>query len=180
MMKERIMTYLKEHGKSNVNDLAAALEMAGAKHFPSLIKTISKMESQSLLRFSDDGSLALRKEREKKKEPTVQGVFRANKAGFGFLHVDENEDDMFIGRNDVGYAIDGDTVEVVVKKPADRLKGTAAEAKVVAIVDRSLKTAVGTFILDDDKPKYAGYIRSKNQKIQQKIYIKKEPVVLKG
>ncbi|HGK7686051.1 TPA: ribonuclease R [Streptococcus pyogenes] len=180
MMKERIMTYLKEHGKSNVNDLAAALEMAGAKHFPSLIKTISKMESQSLLRFSDDGSLALRKEREKKKEPTVQGVFRANKAGFGFLHVDENEDDMFIGRNDVGYAIDGDTVEVVVKKPADRLKGTAAEAKIVAIVDRSLKTAVGTFILDDDKPKYAGYIRSKNQKIQQKIYIKKEPVVLKG
>lgn len=179
-MKERIMTYLKEHGKSNVNDLAAALEMAGAKHFPSLIKTIYKMESQSLLRFSDDGSLALRKEREKKKEPTVQGVFRANKAGFGFLHVDENEDDMFIGRNDVGYAIDGDTVEVVVKKPADRLKGTAAEAKVVAIVDRSLKTAVGTFILDDDKPKYAGYIRSKNQKIQQKIYIKKEPVVLKG
>lgn len=66
-MKERIMTYLKEHGKSNVNDLAAALEMAGAKQFPSLIKTISKMESQSLLRFSDDGSLALRKEREKKK-----------------------------------------------------------------------------------------------------------------
>lgn len=179
-MKERIMTYLKEHGKSNVNDLAAALEMAGAKHFPSLIKTISKMESQGLLRFSNDGSLALRKEREKKKEPTVQGVFRANKAGFGFLFVDESEDDMFIGRNDVGYAIDGDTVEVVIKKPADRLKGTAAEAKVVAIVDRSLKTAVGTFILDDEKPKYAGYIKSKNQKIQQKIYIKKEPVVLKG
>lgn len=72
-MKERIMTYLKEHGKSNVNDLAAALEMAGAKHFPSLIKTISKMESQGLLRFSNDGSLALRKEREKKKEATVQG-----------------------------------------------------------------------------------------------------------
>ncbi|GAA0058567.1 ribonuclease R [Streptococcus canis] len=179
-MKERIMTYLKEYGKSNVNNLAAALEMAGAKHFPSLIKTISKMESQGLLRFSNDGSLALRKEREKKKEPTVQGVFRANKAGFGFLFVDESEDDMFIGRNDVGYAIDGDTVEVVIKKPADRLKGTAAEAKVVAVVDRSLKTAVGTFILDDEKPKYAGYIKSKNQKIQQKIYIKKEPVVLKG
>lgn len=179
-MKERIMTYLKEHGKSNVNDLAAALEMAGAKHFPSLIKTISKMESQGLLRFSNDGSLALRKEREKKKEATVQGIFRANKAGFGFLSVDENEDDMFIGRNDVGYAIDGDIVEATIKKPADRLKGTAAEAKVVAIVERSLKTAVGTFILDDEKPKYAGYIKSKNQKIQQKIYIKKEPVVLKG
>lgn len=72
-MKERIMTYLKEHGKSNVNDLAAALEMAGAKHFPSLIKTISKMESQGLLRFSNDGSLALRKERERRKRLLFRG-----------------------------------------------------------------------------------------------------------
>lgn len=87
---------------------------------------------------------------------------------------------MFIGRNDVGYAIDGDTVEVIVKKTGDRLKGTAAEAKVVGIVERSLQTVVGRFILDDEKPKYAGYIKSKNQKIQQKIYIKKEPVLLDG
>ncbi|MGT2934432.1 ribonuclease R [Streptococcus castoreus] len=179
-MKENIIAYLKEQGRSNVNDLASALEMAGAKKFPSLIKTISKMESQGMLRFSSDGSLALRKERKKKKEVTVQGVFRANKAGFGFLFVDESEDDMFIGRNDVGYAIDGDTVEVVIKKPADRLKGTAAEARVVGIVEHSLKTAVGKFVLADDKPNYAGYIKSKNQKIQQKIYIKKEPVLLDG
>ncbi|EHI70064.1 ribonuclease R [Streptococcus ictaluri] len=179
-MKENIMTYLKEHGKSNVNDLAAALDMAGAKKFPSLIKEISKMESQRLLRFSNDGSLSLRKPKESKKEITIQGTFRANKAGFGFLHVDDNEDDMFIGRNDVGYAIDGDLVEVVVKKPADRLKGSAAEARVTGIVERSLKTVVGKFVLDDEKPKYAGYIKSKNQKVQQKIYIKKEPVVLDG
>lgn len=118
--------------------------------------------------------------RKKKKEITIQGVFRANKAGFGFLHVNDDEDDMFIGRNDVGYAIDGDTVEVIVKKTGDRLKGTAAEAKVVGIVERSLQTVVGRFILDDEKPKYAGYIKSKNQKIQQKIYIKKEPVLLDG
>ncbi|MEQ9763138.1 ribonuclease R [Streptococcus sp. ZJ151] len=179
-MKEQIFNYLKEHGKSNINDLAASLDMAGAKKFPLLIKEISKMESQRELRFNDDGMLSLRKPREKKEQITVQGVFRANKAGFGFLFVDDNEDDMFIGRNDVGYAIDGDTVEVVIKKPADRLKGTAAEARVVKIVDHALKTVVGKFILDDEKPKYAGYIKSKNQKIQQKIYIKKEPVLLDG
>ncbi|VTT45083.1 ribonuclease R [Streptococcus porcinus] len=179
-MKENIMMYLKEHGKSNINELAASLGMAGAKKFPSLIKEISKMESKRLLRFSDDGSIALRKQEEKKKEITVQGIFRANKAGFGFLQVTDTEDDMFIGKNDVAYAIDGDIVEVVVKKPADRLKGTAAEAKVVGIVERALRTVVGKFVLDDEKPKYAGYIKSKNQKVQQKIYIKKEPVVLDG
>lgn len=179
-MRENIIQYLKEHGKSDINTIAAALDMAGAKKFPSLIKEISQMESKRLLRFSDDGTIALRKPKEEKKEITIQGVFRANKAGFGFLHINDDEDDMFIGRNDVGYAIDGDTVEVIVKKTGDRLKGTAAEAKVVGIVERSLQTVVGKFILDDEKPKYAGYIKSKNQKIQQKIYIKKEPVLLDG
>ena len=111
---------------------------------------------------------------------TVEGVFHANKNGFGFLHVDDSEDDMFIGRNDVGHAIDGDTVAAVIKKPADRLRGTMAEARVVEIVERSLKTVVGKFILNDEKEPYVGYIKSKNQKIQQPIYIKKGPVALEG
>lgn len=179
-MKELILNYLKEHGKSNINDIAAALDMVGAQKFPNLIKEISKMESKRLLRFSNDGTISLRKPREEKEIITVEGIFRANKAGFGFLFVDENEDDMFIGRNDVGYAIDGDKVAVTIKKPADRIKGTAAEAKVVKVVEHALTTVVGKFVLDDDKPKYAGYIKSKNQKIQQPIYIKKEPVVLDG
>lgn len=180
MMNDKIITYLEKREKVTVNELAEALEMTGAKKFPKLIKGISTLESQGKLRFNDAGMLSLRKKQEKKKEVTVTGIFRANKAGFGFLTVDENEDDMFIGRNDLGYAIDGDTVEAVIKKPANRLKGTAAEAKIVGIVERSLKTVVGKFILDDEKPKYAGYIKSKDQKIQQKIYIKKEPVVLDG
>ena len=60
------------------------------------------------------------------------------------------------------------------------MRGTAAEARVVEIVERSLKTVVGKFILSDEKEPYAGYIKSKNQKIQQPIYIKKEPVALDG
>ncbi|MCC9848766.1 ribonuclease R [Streptococcus agalactiae] len=174
------MKYLEEHGKTSVNDLAAALDMAGAKAFPKLIKTISNLESHRQLRFDDNGSLSLQKKEAKKKEITVRGLFRANKAGFGFLSIDQDEDDMFIGKNDIAYAIDGDTVEAVVKKPADRLNGTAAEVRVVNIVERSLKTLVGKFVLDDERPKYAGYIKSKNQKINQKIYIRKEPVVLDG
>lgn len=179
-MIENITNYLKEHGQSNIHDLAAALEMTGARSFPRLIKAISKMESKGLLSFSDEGEVFLRAPQQKKPEIRVQGIFRANKAGFGFLSVDDSEDDIFIGRDDVGYASDGDRVEAVIKKPANRLKAAAAEARVVAIVERSLKTAVGRVILDDDHPKYAGYIKSKNQKIQQRIYITKSPVALDG
>ena len=179
-MKETIINYLTEHGKSSVNDIAHALNQAGGEKFPQLIKAISAMESKGQLRFNKDGSVSLRPKKEHPNQVTVEGVFRANKNGFGFLHVDDNEDDMFIGRNDVGHAIDGDTVAVVIKKPADRLRGTAAEARVVEIVERSLKTVVGKFILSDEKEPYAGYIKSKNHKIQQPIYIKKEPVALDG
>ncbi|MFS1663185.1 ribonuclease R [Streptococcus sp. zg-JUN1979] len=179
-MKQRIIDYLNEKGKSSVNDLATSLEMTGSKAFPKLIKEVSYLESKGQIRFDKEGQLSLRPQKAKKEQVTIQGIFRANKAGFGFLTVDDDEEDMFIGRSDVGYAVDGDVVEVIIKKPANRLKGTAAEAKVVGIVERSLKTVVGKFVLDDERPQYAGYILSKNQKITQKIYIKKEPVVLDG
>ena len=169
-MKESIINYLKEHGKSSVNDIAQALNHAGGEKFPQLIKVISAMESKGQLRFNRDGSVSLRPKKENPNQVTVEGVFRANKNGFGFLHVDDSEDDMFIGRNDVGHAIDGDTVAVVIKKPADRLRGTAAEARVVEIVERSLKTVVGKFILSDEKEPYAGYIKVDIEKYPNRHY----------
>ena len=117
-MKESIINYLKEHGKSSVNDIAHALNHAGGEKFPQLIKVISAMERKRQLRFNRDGSVSLRPKKEHPNQVTVEGVFHANKNGFGFLHVDDSEDDMFIGRNDVGHAIDGDTVAAVIKKPA--------------------------------------------------------------
>lgn len=67
-MKERILDYLKKEGKSSVNDLAAALEMTGSKAFPKLIKDISHIESQGLIRFDDSGKLSLRTKRKLKKK----------------------------------------------------------------------------------------------------------------
>ena len=39
-MNENIIAYLKEHGKVNINDLAAGLDMTGAEKFPLLVKEI--------------------------------------------------------------------------------------------------------------------------------------------
>ncbi len=179
-MESQIITYLKEHPKVSMNELAEGLDQAGAKRFPQLVKVVSNLESAGTLNFTRDGLITLAEKSQDTKQVRITGVFHANKAGFGFLSVEGEEEDLFVGRTDVGHAIDGDTVEVIVKKPANRLKGTSAEVRVVNIVERALKTVVGKFVLDDEKPKYAGYITSKNRKIQQRIYIKKEPVVLDG
>ena len=136
------------------------------------------MERKHQIHFEDDGSLCL--DQKKKHEITLKGIFHAHKNGFGFVSLEGEEDDLFVGKNDVNYAIDGDTVEVVIKKVADRNKGTAAEAKIIDILEHSLTTVVGQIVLDQEKPKYAGYIRSKNQKISQPIYVKKPALKLEG
>lgn len=178
-MKKDIKEYIAEVGPVTMDQLADQLGAMSSKEFVELIKLVSKMESQRQLQFDKKGRISLPKKKEKQ-AITIKGIFRAHKNGFGFVTVDEEEDDLFVGRNDVNHAIEGDTVEVAITKVADRLKGTAAEARVVDILDHALKTAVGLLILDEEKPKYAGYIKSKNQKIQQRIYVKKSPLVLTG
>ena len=176
-MKEEILSYLREKKEASIDELAQKLGKEKAKDFRNLVKTISEMERKRQLSFSNAGKIQLHKE---KQMLTLKGTFHAHKNGFGFVTLNEEEDDLFIGRNDVNYAIDGDTVEVAITKVADRSKGTSAEAKVIDVLEHSLKTAVGQLILDEEKPKYAGYIRSKNQKISQPIYIKKPALVLDG
>ncbi|QOG24763.1 ribonuclease R [Streptococcus sp. KS 6] len=176
-MKEEILSYLREKKEASIDELAQKLGKEKAKDFRNLVKTISEMERKRQLSFSNAGKIQLHKE---KQMLTLKGTFHAHKNGFGFVTLNEEEDDLFIGRNDVNYAIDGDTVEVSITKIADRSKGTSAEAKVIDVLEHSLKTAVGQLILDEEKPKYAGYIRSKNQKISQPIYIKKPALVLDG
>ena len=176
-MKEEILSYLRVKKEASIDELAQGLGKEKAKDFRNLVKTISEMERKRQLTFSNAGKIQLRKE---KQMLTLKGTFHAHKNGFGFVTLNEEEDDLFIGRNDVNYAIDGDTVEVAITKVADRSKGTSAEAKVIDVLEHSLKTAVGQLILDEEKPKYAGYIRSKNQKISQPIYIKKPALVLDG
>ena len=177
-MKDKIKEYLQEKGSVTVNDLASALGKDGSKDFRELIKTLSLMERKHQIRFEEDGSLTL--DQKKKQEITLKGIFHAHKNGFGFVSIEGEEDDLFVGKNDVNYAIDGDTVEIVIKKVANRQKGTAAEAKIIDILEHSLTTVVGQIILDEEKPKYAGYIRSKNQKISQPIYVKKPALKLEG
>ena len=177
-MKDKIKEFIEEKGQATVNELAQALGKESSKDFSELIKTLSLMERKHQIRFEEDGSLSLGQK--KKHEITLKGTFHAHKNGFGFVSLEGEEDDLFVGKNDVNYAIDGDTVEIVIKKVADRQKGTAAEVKIIDILEHSLTTVVGQIILDEEKPKYAGYIRSKNQKISQPIYVKKPALKLEG
>ena len=99
-MKSEIIEYLKDRQQASVDELAAALGKESSKDFSSLVNTISQMERKHQILFDDKGRIELY-EKKKQERLTLKGVFHAHKNGFGFVTLNEEEDDLFVGRNDV-------------------------------------------------------------------------------
>ena len=103
----------------------------------------------------------------KKKKQKIEGIFRANEKGYGFVEVEGQEEDLFVPSNSVNKALNGDTVQVMIYK---RKEGTKrAEAKIVKIVKRERETVVGTF----QKSKNFGFVVSDDKKFGTDIFISK-------
>lgn len=97
----------------------------------------------------------------------VTGSFCATQKGFGFLHVSDDEDDIFIPEKYVGSAMNGDTVEV---KLEDDGRSRRPEGHVVKIVTRAVTTLTGTFT----REKNFGFVIPDNRKLNTDIYIPKK------
>ena len=49
----------------------------------------------------------------KKKKQKIEGIFRANEKGYGFVEIEEMDEDLFIPANSVNKALNGDTVILI-------------------------------------------------------------------
>lgn len=103
----------------------------------------------------------------KKKKQKIEGIFRANEKGFGFVEIENREEDLFIPPNSVNGALNGDIVHVVIYKQKEGTK--RAEAKVVRIVKREKETVVGIF----QKSKNFGFVVPDDKKFGTDIFISK-------
>lgn len=103
----------------------------------------------------------------------MQGIYQANSRGFGFVSVDDLEQDLFIPEGEAGTALDGDVVEVQLKPTfdgnviPDGKDGRRQEAGVVRIITRNTTTVVGTFY----GKKGSGSVIPDNRKIPADIRI---------
>lgn len=92
-----------------------------------------------------------------KKKPKIEGIFRANEKGFGFVEIENQEEDVFIPSKNVNGALNGDTVYISIIKSKEGNK--RAEAKIIKIVKREKESVVGIFqanknfgfVVPDDK-----------------------------
>ena len=117
-----------------------------------------------------------------KKKQKIEGVFRANEKGYGFVEIENQEQDLFIPAKNVNGALNGDTVRVSIIKPKEGNR--KAEAKIIKIVKRERDSLVGIFqanknfgfVVPDDK-KFGTDIfipknKCKNAKNNDKVMVK--------
>lgn len=102
----------------------------------------------------------------RRKEP-VTGTFISNAKGFGFVEIEDCDEDLFIPKDMVNGAFHKDTVEVELLPES---RGNRREAKVVRIVAHGMHTVVGTY----EKVSKFGFVRPDNAKLAADIFVPDE------
>ena len=91
----------------------------------------------------------------------------ATQRGFGFVRVEGEDDDIFIPGSYTKSALDGDTVQVLVKKEGG--EGKRREGQVLNILERGNSVLVGTYT----RNRNFGFVTPDNQKFTKDIYVAK-------
>ncbi len=101
-----------------------------------------------------------------KKELT--GIFRGNEKGFGFVKIENQENEIYISRGNTNQAIDGD--EVLVKIIQESGIREHQEGKIIKVLKHEKDKIVGVF----QKSKNFGFVVPDNKNINTDIYISKK------
>ena len=93
-----------------------------------------------------------------KKEEKI-GIYRKNQKGFGFVKLEDQEEEIYISRENSLNALNGDTVSIQIINKANKEENRKEEGKIVKIIRHEKDTVVGTFqksrnfgfVVPDDK-----------------------------
>ncbi|EOH85798.1 ribonuclease R [Enterococcus villorum] len=177
-LKEKIIFFIeKERKKSfSMEEIAQGLGLQKSEDFKLLVQTVAQMEREQMVVFTKKGKVKL-----PLKPVLIEGTFRANERGFGFVTIDPEEDDIYIPKEATGYAMDGDTVAIDIIKTADFVMDRGAEGKVVEIRQRATTQLTGEFVAyTDEEVKETdlyGVVIPKDKKMNQfKVYAVAEGV----
>lgn len=103
-----------------------------------------------------------------KKRRQIIGTFRANEKGYGFVEVEDIEDEIFIAGKNTNTALNGDTVSIEII--ANKEKDKKAEGKIIKVIKREKTEVIGTF----QKSRNFGFVIPDDKKITTDIFISKK------
>lgn len=177
-LKETIIDAMTSSKKKSfsVEQLAEMLGLQKSNDFKELVQAIAQMEREQLVTFNQKGKIKL-----VTKDTVLEGVFRSNERGFGFVTVEGEDSDVFVSRDDTFYALEGDKVEIEILKAGNPLEEQAPEGKVVNIIERGMSQIVGIFTLftesEQQETGLYGVVTPKDKKLSRyKVFIAQEGI----
>ena len=163
-MKDNIINILKNSDKAlDVFEIEDALGIKDVEKTKELLKDLHDLEEETIVYHSNKDKYMLLENSHLRK-----GVMRANKKGFGFVEVDNLDDDIYVSQDNMNGAIHDDIVlvEITSKMKLDRLEG-----RVLKIIKRQVEQYIGEINFDkNDK----GIITLDDKKINLDIVVDRE------
>ena len=105
-MRDDIINVLKNSDKAlTIYELQEKLDLKDVKKVKELSDELRKMEEEVIIYCSNKGRYMMLEDSHLRK-----GVLRANKKGFGFVEIENMEDDVYIASENMNGAIHGDIV----------------------------------------------------------------------
>ena len=161
-MKDKVLEILKKYNRAlSFEEIDSALNIKTVEETEELIKALRELEENVEIYHSNKDKYMLFEHSNLRK-----GIMRTNKKGFGFVDVSNQEEDVFVGIDNMNGAINGDKVlvEILNNKPDGRIEG-----RIVRVVKRELSTVVGEIYFKKGK----GYIIPDDDKLKMNIEIPK-------
>ena len=162
-MKEQILKILKDYGRGlKFDEIDSAIDNKTVEETIELQKTLKELEDNGEIYHSNHDKYMLFDNSNLRR-----GIFRLNKKGFGFVEVENEEEDVFISRDNLNGAIERD--EVVVEITEIKEDGRR-EGRIVKVAKRDLSRVVGTYY----PKKESGYVVPDDNKLNFRVEIPKD------
>lgn len=100
----------------------------------------------------------------KPSENILVGTYEGNAKGFGFVSVEGEEEDIFISESNANGALNGDTVQVVLRSSRS---GRRREGEIIKVIEHAVTEVVGLF----QQSKNFGFVIPDNSKISRDIFV---------
>lgn len=163
-MKDDIINILKNSDKAlSIYELQDELGLKSVEEVKQLSEVLRCLEEEVVIYCSNKGRYMMLEDSHLRK-----GVMRANKKGFGFVEIENMDDDVYIAPENMNGAIHNDIVlvEITSKMNIDRLEG-----RILKVIKRQVERYIGEINFDN---KGIGHITLDDSKIKLNIQVSKE------
>lgn len=163
-MKDDIINILKNSDKAlSIYELQDELGLKTVEEVKQLSEVLRGLEEEVVIYCSNKGRYMMLEDSHLRK-----GVMRANKKGFGFVEIENMDDDVYVAPENMNGAIHNDIVlvEITSKMNIDRLEG-----RILKVIKRQVERYIGEINFDN---KGVGHITLDDSKIKLNIQVSKE------